>query len=644
MNNSNNQIVNTHETRSSLFGFAGLLGRGIDTLSFAAATFGGLLLIVMSVFTNYEIFSRYLFNSPTSWSLEFCVYILLWFSFIGLSYIQRMGRHIRVDLLLTQFDQKTRALWNIVGQLFGILFISIFTYFSFLFFQEALVTGEVSADMTESPMWIPKLSLFAGAFFLILQLIRDIILEIYTIIGQTEDLPHKLSPRSFFMIAVYLTFVGVAWGLMTITPFGGMIVLMLILLFGGVPIYAALGLVGMAGIGTLYGGFANLNIIPNISYGALNSFGLASLPLFILAGQILANSGVGKELYELCSKWLSNVPGGLAGATIFACAIFAAISLSSVATAATIGIIALPELARHNYNKRFSYGTLAAGGTLGLMIPPSGTMIIYSAVTEESLGQLFMAGLIPGFMIVGILFLYSTIYCRRTGHYDRLGSVAWGERIAALKVGAWGLGAPVIILVGIYSGIFTPLEAGGVVVLYALIVAFARKKMNLTGLVQALRDACVSGGMILIIIAGALILGTFMTLLQIPTQAIDFINSLHMPGWAVIAALMALYFVLGMFLEVVSAMLITLPVVYPLIISLGYDGIWFAVLITINMEIAVMTPPVGLNLYVIKGIADAPLKEVLYGTIPFFFLMLLALILIAVFPGLSTWLPSTMFG
>ena len=619
------------------------LGRAIDGLSFVAATLAGLMMLVTAALTGYEIISRYVFNSPTYWTLQVSIYNLIWFGFISLAYVQRTGRHVQVDLLLQRLDDHSRLLWNILGVIFSLLFTLVFTYLCFDFFHEAWSTDETSPDMLSAPMWIPKLSLLIGPGILGLQLVRDLLSQIVALLTYRDEPRLGLNAARILPIVIYLAALLVAWRLYYVSPAVGLVAFMLFLLFGGIPIYAALGLVGMAGMAAVYGGFGALNTVPNIAYGGLNHFGLASLPLFILAGQILERSGAGKELYDMCSRWMGGLPGGMAGATILACAIFSAISISSVATAATIGLIALPELARRNYDRPFSYGVLASGGTLGLMIPPSGTMIIYSAVTDESLGQLFMAGLLPGIMITALFVAYSVYYCKRTGRYDRMDSPTWADRIDAVKTGIWGLLAPIIILVGIYSGIFTPLEAAAVVVIYSLLMSIARRKIGLRDVLHILRECCATGGMLLAIIAAAMILGTFVTLLQIPTQTTEFIQASGLPGWAVIASLMVLFFILGMFLEVVSVMLITLPVVYPLITSMGFSGIWFAVLVTINMEIALVTPPVGLNLYVITGLTDAPMSHVLRGVTPFFLLMLMALVLIALFPDLSTWLPTAMF-
>jgi len=308
-----------------------------------------------------------------------------------------------------------------------------------------------------------------------------------------------------------------------------------------------------------------------------------------------------------------------------------------------IGLIALPALALRNYNKSFSYGLLAAGGTLGIMVPPSGSMIIYAAMTDESLGKLFIAGAIPGLILAAGFILYSMYYVKFKSPVDRPPAVSWPERLKALKTGLWGLAAPILIMGGIYTGMFTPLESGAVAVLYSLLMVLGRGKIKFREVPKVLQMSTESGTMVLGIVVGAMLLGNFMTMLQVPNMAMDYVASLNVSRWIVMLAIFALLTMLGMFLEVISTMMITLPILYPLIISLGFDGIWFAVMVTLVMEMALLTPPVGLNLYVIMGIAKAEIGPVLRGVIPFFIIMMVGLILFAIFPGISTWLPSIAF-
>lgn len=618
------------------------LGKGIDALSLGSGTFAGIIMLIAAIITCYEIIARYIFNSPTVWTLEVTIFILIWFGFIAMACAQREGRHIHLDILVTRFSPHTRAIWDITTMVFTLLFVGIFTYYSYDFLAGAVKSHETTLGLFVAPMWVPKLALFAGGALFGLQLIKDIVVKANTLRTQPLERGQGLKDNPIFLVLVFLVVVSIGVWLYQVAPVGGLIVLMLTLLFAGVPVFAALALAGIAGLFFVYGGISALSTIPHVGFGALYNFALACLPLFIIAGQLLVDSGTGGELYDLCDKWLGHLPGGLAVATIIACAIFAAISISSLVVAITIGLVALPALAARRYDKRFSYGVLTGGATLGIMIPPSGTMIIYSAVTEESLGKLFIAGFIPGIILVAMFAIYTIFFCSRTGGYEKVKPYTWKERFGAFKTGIWGLLVPLIIIVGIYTGIFTVLEAGAVVAIYALVMSLARRKIKVSQLPNVLKDSAVNGSLILVIIAGALIMGLFMTLLQVPNTVVSLITAANIPNWAVIATLMVGYIVLGMFLEVVSVMLITLPIVYPLIISLGFDGIWFAVLVTLNMEMALITPPVGMNLYIVKGISGAPITDVVRGVLPFFVIMLIGLVLFAIFPQLSTWLPSLM--
>lgn len=620
---------------------ASALGKGIDIVSRNSGIFASILMFFAAIITCYEIIARHVFKSPTSWTLEVSIFILIWFGFLSTAYTQREGRHICVDILISRFSPRTRAMWEVMTTLFSLFFIVMFSYYSYDFFVDAVNSHETTLGVFVAPVWVPKLALFVGGAIWGLQVIKDIVVKIDTLRTQSLEKGYGLKDNPLFIAIVFLALLGIALWLYKLSPLGGLLLLVLLLLFGGVPVFAALGLAGIAGLFIIYGGLSALSAIPNVAYGALYNFTLVCLPLFMMAGQLLVDSGAGQELYDLCNKWLGHLPGGLAIATIVACAVFAAISVSSMVVAITIGLVALPALIARGYDKRFSYGVLAAGGTLGIMIPPSGTMIVYSAVTDESLGKLFIAGLIPGIILVALFIGYAVFFSRKGG-FGKARPYSWKERFSAFKTGIWVLLAPTIILVGIYSGIFTVTEAGAVVVIYALVMGLARRKIKMSQVPQILGQSSVNGGMVLVLFVGALLLGLFMTLLQVPNTVVHFVAAANIPGWAVIAALMLGYIVLGMFLEVISIMLITLPVVYPLIVSLGFDGIWFAVLVTLNMELAQITPPVGMNLYVIRGIFGAPFEDVIKGLIPFFVIMLIGLIIFGIFPQLSTWLPSIM--
>ncbi len=409
-------------------------------------------------------------------------------------------------------------------------------------------------------------------------------------------------------------------------------------LVAGMPVAFSLGIVGFGGLLAIQG-MGAFNGVSMIIYESLDSFTLTAIPLFILMANILIHSKISEDLYRFIQSWVGHLPGGLAIATVLFCAGFSAISGSSVATAATVGMLALPEMLQAGYDRKFIFGMIAAGGTLGILIPPSLSMILYGALTDVSVGDLFIAAVIPGFILTGLFLIYSIVHSYRRG-YGGSEKHSWRSRISALKRASWGLVLPPLVIGGIYMGWFTPTEAAGVGVVYSLFAALAAQRLRLSQITPILSATIRTTSMVLIIIVGALIFGHVVTMLQVPQRLIMFLGELQVEPWLFIALICVILIFLGDFLEVVSITLITLPIIYPILLALGIDPVWFAVIMTINMEFALITPPVGLNLFVIQGIIeDATLLEVFQGTLPFMLLMLLTLILVIAFPPLSLWLP-----
>jgi len=615
------------------------LVRTIDPVIKGMAVFSGALLLLTIVTTCYEVISRYLFNEPTDWVMDLGIYCLIWLSFGSAAYVLREGGHIAVDVFTYHLPPRTKAVWEIITGIFTLLFGVILLYLSIPWAIHAIIDNEISAGMWRIPMWPIKISVPIGIFLLVVWQLRDLI-------GRLHSVPAGpvAGSQAYPVIKALLFLVLVIGEIFLLTVHGpiGMVVLMVTLLLGGVPVFAALALTGVAGIYMLYGGMSGLIVLPTIAYESLDNAALVCLPAFILVGVLLERSGVGEDLFDFCAKWTGGLPGGEAIATIAACSVFAAISSSSAATAATIGAMALPALAARKYNTNFSYGLLSAGGTLGIMIPPSGPMILYSAVTQESLGKLFLAGVIPGLILSSMFIVYASLYCKHTGEYEKIPPTTWKEKFEALKRAFWGLLTPAIILGGIYTGVFTPLESGAVAVAYAIVMGLLRKRLTFGSVGGALIASLKTSTMIMCIIIGALILGNFMTQMRVPNEVLEYVNSMGLPPWGVVFAIMVIYVIMGCFLEAVSIIMITVPIVYPLVTSLGFDGIWFAVMLTLNMEMAMITPPVGMNLYVVMGLTKSPISNIVKGVIPFFFIMVVAMVIYGLFPSLSTWLPGVM--
>ncbi len=419
----------------------------------------------------------------------------------------------------------------------------------------------------------------------------------------------------------------------------GFTALLLLLLVMGLPVAFSLGMAGVAGMLLFMGGDGALAQLPIIGYKSLDDFVLTAVPLYILMSQILLTGKVGNDLFELANKWLRHLPGGLGIATVMACAVFAAITGSSVACAVTIGAIAIPEMLSRGYERSLVLGAVAAGGTLGILIPPSIPMILYGAITDESIGKLFMSGVVPG-VILTILFIMIVVY--RSRNLPLEAAASWDERISALKKSFWGLLLPVIVVGGIYTGVFTPTEAAGIGTVYSLIITFfIYRTLSLKDMPEILEDTIKTTCMIFAIMIGASLFGFVLTILDAPQALTNFVVDMQTNRWVIFVAINILLLFLGCILESVSIIFITLPILFPLIVRLGFDPIWFNVVMLINLELALITPPVGMNLFVLQGISpDSKMTQIIKGVIPFGIVMALEILLLCFFPQIATWLPS----
>ena len=418
------------------------------------------------------------------------------------------------------------------------------------------------------------------------------------------------------------------------------VTLLLALLFIGLPVAFSLGTASLALIVAFD---LPLKIVGQSIFSSLDSFVLLAVPLFVLMSQVLLDGRVGDDLFDVMNAWVRHLPGGLAIATILSCAFFAAITGSSATTAATIGMVAFPALIERGYERRFVLGLLAAGGTLGILIPPSIPMILYGAVTEESVGKLFVAGIVPGLVLTAIFVIYAIIRSRGGG-YRAYEPASWKERLQVTRKNLWGIALPIIIIGGIYSGAFTPTEAAAVGLVYSLFITLVvYRTLSLKDLPGICLRSVGTSCMIAMIIAGALLFGRVMTLLEIPQQLTQMVIDAGLSPLGFVIAMNILMLGLGCILETVSIVLLTMPLVAPILGALQIDPIWYAVVLVINLEMALITPPVGVNLYIIHGISDdITMGEIVKGVFPFMILMVGMLILAIAYPPMSTWLPSIM--
>jgi len=422
----------------------------------------------------------------------------------------------------------------------------------------------------------------------------------------------------------------------------------IVVLLTGAPVAFSLGVVAV-GFLVVFDGWGSLSIIPQVFYGGLDNFALLSIPMFILMGGAIASSRAGSDLYEALDRWLYRVPGGLMVSNIGACAIFAALSGSSPATCAAIGKMGIPEMRKRGYPANVATGSIAAGGTLGILIPPSITMIVYGIATETSIGRLFIAGLLPGAMLTLLFIAWGLYSASRRGFsltHQAAAHFSLAERLAVLpKVGPF-LAIIAGILWVLYGGVATPSEAAGVGALFCILLVMIIYRMRSgRDLWRVLRDSLRESAMILMIIAAAALFSYMMSSLFITQALAMWIGELEVNRWVLMGFINVFLLVAGFFLPPVAVILMTAPTLVPIIEAAGFDPIWFAVVLTINMEIGLITPPVGLNLYVINGIApDVRLQTILWGALPFMLCMVVGIVLLCLLPEIALWLPNAMMG
>ena len=412
---------------------------------------------------------------------------------------------------------------------------------------------------------------------------------------------------------------------------------MFALLLSGLPVAFSLGVLGLGML--VIGGFSPL-MAPQAILSTLDGFILLAVPLFLLMSNILLRGGCGKDLFSAVQAWVGHWPGGLAVATIVSCGIFAAISGVSVATAATIGVVAIPEMIKRGYNKNFVYGLLAAGGTLGILIPPSLPMIVYGFVTEESVISLFLAGIGPGIFLISLFIIFSIIYSKYFGGYKRVPPASWKERKKySIKV-LPTITLAVLILGGIYTGVFTPTEAAAVGFSLALfLTTILLRSLTLADFKKALFESMVTTAAILVIIAGAKIFGKAIALYRIPQDISMFIEATIQSKAVFMITVCFILVAMGLVFETLSMVLIMVPVLLPAAMGMGVDPIWFGIFMVIMVECALITPPVGLNLYVIQSVAKTQLGEVAKGVVPFLMMMIFTVYVMYIWPDLALYIP-----
>ncbi len=661
--------------------------RAMAAVSRCSGALATAALLLMALSMCYEIFSRYAFNSPTSWATEISGYLLVATVFFGLAAAQSSNAHVQVELWIDRLSAPARAQAELLGQWMALLFSVVLGWQMASFNIREYINDTRDWGLLSTPQWIPQLSVSLG----MLTFCLSIMVDLHRLRPPTGALRRWLAPAA--LAAMTLALVGMGpnalpiagtrfdWGMAVIAVafiiaiwawsgaatltksllvIGGCAVLyalargqslgwvatllvasMMLFLFLGVRIGVALGMVGLLGVYFLLSR-PQLSLLAERAWSSTNTFTLTAVPMFIFMGGLLLRSGITSGMFDALVRWFGRAPGGLAHASAGASAIFAAVSGSSLATAATLGKVACPDMIQRGYSPRLTYGVAAAGATLGILIPPSIPMIIYGTTVGASVTHLFLAGIIPGLLLMGFFMAGALVWALTVpGAAPPARAYTMREKLSASRSMVPFVAIIGAVLGSMYAGIATPTEAAAIGAVSAFLLCLARRKLSWSALVDIAFDSAKVTALLLLIVVGAGIFSWVFDYLRLPREVVNLIQGADLSPALVVAAMVLIYLVLGMFVESIAMMLMTLPVTYPIAMSLGLDPIWFGIFLVLMIELGLITPPVGMVLFVLRSMNEkARFGDIIRGALPFVLIILLFLCLIYVFPQIVMWLPD----
>jgi tripartite ATP-independent transporter DctM subunit len=624
------------------------LDRPFSPLSRIMDTIGQGVLALMVLLITADVVLRYAFNRPVKGSYEIVELMLVVIVYLGLAFVQVKKAHISVTIVTEKLSARAVA---VLESATYILCLGIFVLITW---QCAVKAEVLRADGTTSDlllipnypfMWV----VVFGSAVLSFVFLKDFLKAVGDVIRDSPNPWLWLVVDAVLVLVVFSLPLWVQWLPWEITKpaFGAVgIVLLILLLLSGMLIGPVMALIGFLGFSYMVNLDASYALLGTAPFRSASIHAMSTIPLFVLMGTLCFHAELSSDFYHTMRSWMGRLPGGLAMATIGGCAGFAAVSGSSLATAVTMGSIALPEMRRYRYADTLACGAVASGGTIGILIPPSIVFIIYAGLTEESIGKLFMAGFIPGILEAALYILTIYILCKVNPELGPPGPTSsFREKVISLK-DTWGILVLFLLVIGgIYLGLFTATEAAGVGAFGALLLGFFRRKLTRAKVMNALEDASKNTAMLLLMLIGADIFSYFLTMSQIPFLLSDFVVALPLHKAVTMAAILFVYIILGAIMPVIPAVILTIPIFYPVVMGLGYDPVWFGVIVVMVVEIGQITPPVGINVFALAGVAkDVPLGTIFKGIAPFLAADMVRLALVFFFPALALFLPSLMGG
>lgn len=644
-------------------------------------------LLAIGAIICWEIFSRYVRNEPTTWVTEIATYLLVAVAFLGLAAAQRANAHIHVELLVDMLSERRRRQLQVVTNWVGVFFVLFCCWQVAQFVYGEYRNGTRDWGLLSTPQWIPELPILVGFMLFAVALLAENLhlrpprsrlaswialpallalagllawLGPYTVpIGGTRFDWGTVSLCVVFFLLVF-SLSGWRTGLAVLALLGalaavfwisrgasalvlGSILACAILLFMllGVRIAVALGVVGLFGLYLLLPK-PQLLTVAERAWSSVNSFTLTAVPMFLLMSTLLMRSGVTGRMFDSLVRWFGRTPGGLAHASVGASAVFAAVSGSSVATAATLGRVACPDMIQRGYSPKLTYGVTAAGATLGIMIPPSIPMIIYGSTVGAPVNVLFIAGIVPGLALAVLFMAAAFVWATTVPSAAPAGQrYPMSEKLRSLVNVLPFVTVITAVLGSLYAGVATPTEAGALGAAMALVLCVAFRKFSWRMLYETAVETAYVTAFIMLIVVGAAIVSWVFDYLKVPREVVAFIQGADVPPWVVITFISVVYVILGMFVESISMILMTLPVAYPVVLALGLDPIWFGIYLVTMVEVGLITPPVGMVLFVLRGVSGSvPLKDIAMGALPFVGIILLFVALMFIFPEIISWLPS----
>ena len=618
------------ESGNKGIGSPGILSHVVSRWDDLEKWIAGILMLFALLLSFYSVGARYIFHWSLDWSDEISVYAVVWAVFFGISSLIKKDEHVRIDLLISRFSPKGQNILHFYHALLGLAFVAVVAWGGYLMVQKAYASGITSESHLKFKMYLPFLIMPFGGLLLVCRLVERLAVVGKSMRGQgawKDPIVYGLVILSSALVYMLTTNIDITVA---------MVIMLGVMLFLGMPIGFAMGVASLACL--LFFNMIRVEGIAPKMFWSVNKFVLIAIPYFIVGGNLMMKGGLARPLLELGYALLKRIDGGLAIAVMFAAVIFSAISGVSAALAATLGLIAIPWMMEKGYPKRFCMGLIGAGGTLDILIPPSTVLIIYGAVSGESISDLYIAGFLPGFILAAAICVEVWIICR----YKGFGRPLSEDKFSLKEVGQkflssfWALLMPVLIMGGIYSGVFTVTEAAAVSVFYAAIVCFTiYRNIGFKEIVAILNDSVVLTSMIYFIITTATLFGFLVTMEQLSNRLLESMAAIDIKPWMFLAIMNIAIFIMGMFLTPATKILIVVPIVYPILQKLGISGIHFGILMTINMELAFLMPPIGMHLFVMSAVCKEPLDEVVKGVLPFFLLLLVGMFVITYIPWIS---------